>query len=103
MTKKQDKAVEAVLTKIYDLIVDPTVKEEERKLLVNAKNSLEKKQYVPRVMNDLEVGLRPMAIRSQLSKPTGKFYLEILGQGKMEEWLGYGLAATPLMFGSIIN
>lgn len=97
--KQTKKEVEAkILEKIYDLILDSAVTEIERTSLVTAKSQLEKQQYFPRVMNDLEANLRPLAIKGELSEPAHQFYKEIATIGKFEKELGRGLTSMSLPF-----
>ncbi|WP_165002726.1 MULTISPECIES: bacteriocin immunity protein [unclassified Enterococcus] len=90
---------EDMILKLYDLVLNPKIKEVERSRLIKAKTELEKDHYFPRVMNDLERQLRPMAIKGELSEPVSPFYLEIATIGKFEKELGKGLAATTITFG----
>ncbi|WP_122646842.1 bacteriocin immunity protein [Enterococcus mediterraneensis] len=100
MKKTSQKEIkETILSNLYDLVLDSTIKENERKILLEAKNNLEKNNYFPRVMNNLEKNLRPAAIRGELSKPVAKFYMDISTVGKFEKELGRGLASAPITFG----
>ncbi|MEY8446274.1 bacteriocin immunity protein [Enterococcus ratti] len=96
---KKTKEIETILSEIYDLILDTKIKEEERTILLTAKNSLEKKHYFPKVMQDLECQLRPLAIKGELTPTIAAFYMKISTLGKFEKELGRGLASMPITFG----
>lgn len=96
---KKKKIEEIVLVNLYELILDSTLKKEERNILIIGKNRIEKNEYFPKVMNDLEYELRPFAIRSELSDPVAKFYMDISDKGKFEKELGRGIASTAITFG----
>lgn len=95
------KSSEAILSDLYDLVLDPNISSDERILLLEAKNKIEKGNYFPRIMRDLERSLRPKALQSKLSKPVQKLYMTISTIGKFEEELGKGLAATSITFGGL--
>ncbi len=61
MSKSEE--IENMVLKLYDLVLNPEIKEKERILLIDAKTGLEKGQYYPKVINNLERSLRPLAIR----------------------------------------
>ena len=71
MSKSEE--IENMVLKLYDLVLNPEIKEKERILLIDAKTGLEKGQYYPKVINNLERSLRPLAIRGELSKPVSPF------------------------------
>ncbi|WP_248791252.1 bacteriocin immunity protein, partial [Escherichia coli] len=62
MTKREKESNE-ILSQIYNLVLNPDINTYERTPLLNAKNRLEKNEYFPRVMRDLEFDLRPYAIK----------------------------------------
>lgn len=99
MKNNKKTAQETILLDLYDLVLDPSIKETERKILLESKNHLERNEYFPRAVNDLEGNLRPLAIRGELSESVAKFYMAISTVGKFEKELGRGLAAAPIMFG----
>ena len=99
MTKREKESNE-ILSQIYNLVLNPDINTYERTPLLNAKNRLEKNEYFPRVMKDLEFDLRPYAIKSKLSSSVAKFYMSASTAGNRE--LGRGLAATSITFGSIL-
>ena len=72
MTKREKESNE-ILSQIYNLVLNPDINTYERTPLLNAKNRLEKNEYFPRVMKDLEFDLRPYAIKSKLSSSVAKF------------------------------
>lgn len=96
---KKTEEINQIIVELYDLILNKEVKERERVSLIEAKNKLEKQEYFPRVMKDLEYQLRPLAIKSQLTPPVAAFYLKISTIGRFEQELGRGLASTPIVFG----
>lgn len=60
-----------------NLALKDNINDEERAILTDAKQRLEKKKYALRVRRDIESGLRPMAISGKLTKNVGKIYLII--------------------------
>lgn len=90
---------EKMVLRLYDLVLDEATTAVEREILVSAKNKLEEDGYYPRVINDLEIALRPQAIRSELSEKVKGLYMDISTIGKFEKELGRGLASTPITFG----
>ena len=101
MTKREKESNE-ILSQIYNLVLNPDINTYKRTPLLNAKNRLEKNEYFPRVMKDLEFDLRPYAIKSKLSSSVAKFYMSASTAGKFDRELGRGLAATSITFGSIL-
>ncbi|HGF7436486.1 TPA: bacteriocin immunity protein [Enterococcus faecium] len=99
MSKSEE--IENMVLKLYDLVLNPEINEKERILLIEAKIGLEKGQYYPKVMNNLERSLRPLAIKGELSKPVSPFYMEISTIGKFEKELGRGMASAPITFGHL--
>lgn len=97
------KSSEAILSDLYDLVLDPNVSSDERTYLLAAKNKIEKGDYFPRIMSDLERSLRPKALQSKLSKPVQNLYMTISTIGKFETELGKGLAATSVTFGGLLR
>lgn len=74
MSKSEE--IENMVLKLYDLVLNPEIKEKER-------------------------SLRPLAIRGELSKPVSPFYMEISTIGKFEKELGRGMASAPITFGHL--
>lgn len=65
------------LNAIYDLILDPEIKDKERDILIKAKEDLEKIGYLPRTVKRLMNALRLDAISRNLSQPVSKFYAKL--------------------------
>lgn len=99
---KRTKECDEVLTQLYDLVLNPNINDYEREALLIAKREIEKNVYFPKVMENLEIALRPFAIQSKLSKPVREFYMKTSTKGRFDRELGKGLAATPITFGSIL-
>ncbi|MFS1229199.1 bacteriocin immunity protein [Enterococcus lactis] len=81
-----------LLNQITDLILDKNITQTEREILIGSKVSLEKKQYLPKIIADLKSELTPLAIKNSLSKPLSPFYLQLTSQKFADKYqgLGYG-------------
>ncbi|MBY5035551.1 bacteriocin immunity protein [Streptococcus gallolyticus] len=66
------------LNLLYDLILQEEVSQEERDLLVEAKNKIEAGDEALPVFNLLLGQLRPLAIGRRMSKPVSDFYLKAM-------------------------
>lgn len=67
----------AFLNSIYDLILNPNIKDEERVILIKAKENLEKERYFPRTLKYLTSAFRIGAISRNLSKSVSEFYSKL--------------------------
>ncbi|MFQ9656625.1 MAG: bacteriocin immunity protein [Enterococcus sp.] len=68
-----------VLTDI-DTLLAPDMSDNEREILLHAKEQLAKNDYLPKIIGGLADRLSPLAMQSQLTKPVGEFYLKISGR-----------------------
>lgn len=78
--KKKIKQEEKLLNDINILLKDSTVSEKEYQILEVAKEQIEHKKYFARVLADLEGNLRPLAIKSELTKNVAKLYSSIINE-----------------------
>ena len=83
MVKKASEA--EILEELYDLILSKTLNSKEREVLVKSKN------YTPKVINDLQHSLAPLARKQELSSEVVRFYLQLSQQfierGQRGSWL----------------
>jgi hypothetical protein len=94
---------EAILEKVYDLILDEQIQDDERDVFITFKNDVGKGKDFERQLMILAEGLRQIAIerltvQSKLSPHVGKFYMEISVTGLLKKNLGTGLAAMGITF-----
>lgn len=68
---------------------------EEREALLEAKQQLEEKVYLGKVMRDLRIALEPVAIKSQLSPQGKQIFWNITAGGY--QLTGVGLASQAAM------
>ncbi|MGM9902898.1 peptide-methionine (S)-S-oxide reductase [Enterococcus sp. 10A9_DIV0425] len=80
---------EEEVTAIYNLILNPNTRDWERQQLIEAKESLATTLSVPDVFEKLEVALRPLAIRNNLTPDVMDFYLRMVGDPIGEEYYDY--------------
>ncbi len=76
--KKRIRQEKLFLNDVNEALADKSITLKERKLLVEAKKRVQQGKYMPRVLTNLEVGLRPMALRSELSRSVSKVYQNII-------------------------
>lgn len=69
-----------LLNRIYNLILSRHIFNWEREQLMNAKNQLENNVSQTKIIDDLEIKFRPLAIRQTLSPKVQTFYDEITGK-----------------------
>lgn len=65
---------EEMLNKLYDFVLDPDIKERERKIGLMAKADMEKGRYNVAVLHQTLVSLQRESMRFGLSRDAGKFY-----------------------------
>lgn len=81
---------EEILSRLYNLILNPDTKGFERKLLLPYKAKLEEKGNFLGVLTQLEKELWPYAIKEELSSKVAQFYVDI-SLYKNGKGLGRGL------------
>lgn len=59
-------------------LLEDKISVKERAFLTEAKKRLEKKEYFPQIIGNLERELTPMAMHHELTESVGKFYLKII-------------------------
>ncbi|MDI6552087.1 bacteriocin immunity protein [Leuconostoc suionicum] len=79
-----------LLDQITDLILDKNINQVEREALIVAKMSLEKKQYLPKIIANLKADLTPLAMKNSLSKALSPFYLQLTSQKFADKYQGFG-------------
>lgn len=92
---------EQLLTFIYNLILDPSLTEAERKLLVDFKNRLKPKSDLEDELRNLADDMRRLAVKNlghtSLSPKMQTIYKLISQSGLLKENLARGLAAVGPM------
>ncbi len=99
MSKKEKRIEEenALLAKVYDLILNTETADDERSMLVEFKNSVESGKDFKKNIMKLAEDLRLLALnkhnhKETLTKEVGKFYMDISTIGFFEKNLGYGIS-----------
>lgn len=106
MSKKEKRleAENALLARVYDLILNVETPDDERSMLIEFKNAVEEgKDFEKQVMR-LAESLRQLSLKKfnnkeTLSKEVGKLYMDISTTGFLEENLGRGLAVLGTILG----
>ena len=96
-----NKKTEEILNKVYNLILDPEIRQNERDILLHYKTRLENTKNEQRVVMELAEALRQQAvsgIHSQklLSPKTATFYKEIEAYGQLSKNLAQGLISLGI-------
>ena len=91
-----NKKTEEILNKVYNLILDPEIRQNERDILLHYKTRLENTKNEQRVVMELAEALRQQAvsgIHSQklLSPKVATFYKEIASYGELSKNIAQGL------------
>ena len=91
-----DKRTEEILNKVYNLILDRDIHENERDILLRYKTQLENTKNKQRVIMELAEDLRQQAVsgihsHGSLSPKIAKFYKEIATYGQLSKSLAQGL------------
>lgn len=72
-------------------ILGETITVCEQDILKKTKVQLEKNEYFPKIIKDLEIELTHLAIQKKLSKNVGELYLKITSSRFKNKGFGYGL------------
>lgn len=104
MSKKEKRIEEknALLSRVYDLILNTETCDDERSKLIEFKNSVESgKDFEEQIMN-LAEDLRQLAVRKLKNKETlssevGKFYMDISTAGLLKKNFAIGLTAISFL------
>ncbi len=104
MSKKEKRIAEenALLSRVYDLILNTQTLDDERSKLIEFKNAVESgKDFEQQLMN-LAEALRQLAVRKLKDKETltpevGKLYMDISATGLLKKNLGIGLTAISFL------
>lgn len=70
---------EEEITTLYNLILNPNTRDWERQQLMTAKEELATSVSLKEVLEKLEVSLRPLALRQNLTPDVMDFYLQMVG------------------------
>lgn len=73
------RTTEELLRDIYNLILNPSTREWERYLLMNTKDALENRGNQKEQLAKLEMELRPLATRNNLTPDVSDFYQRLIG------------------------
>ena len=106
-----------MLNRIYDLILEPTVSDKEREILVKAKEVLNREEDVRRILEKLQANFQLLDNKNQLSVYGKDFYDSIplsqdenkfsqknigISEGKIASFIGAALF-TFIMFNSLVR
>lgn len=104
MSKKERRIEEqnALLSRVYNLILNTQTLDDERSKLIEFKNAVENgKDFEKQIMN-LAESLRQLAVlklknKETLSLEVGKFYMDISTTGLLKKNFGIGLTAISFL------
>lgn len=96
-----NKKTEEILNKVYNLILDPEIRQNERDILLHYKTRLENTKNEQRVVMELAEALRQQSVSSihshkSLSPKTATFYKEIAAYGQLSKNLAQGLISLGI-------
>lgn len=102
---KKKKTIEienALLLKIYDLILNPETCDDERSKLVKFKNAVENGKDFEQQLMYLAEDLRQLAVykfkdKKTLTPEVGKLYMDISSTGFLRKELGRGMVAISFL------
>ena len=91
-----NKKTEEILNKVYNLILDPEIRQNERDILLHYKTRLENTKNEQRVVMELAEALRQQAVsgihsHKLMSPKVATFYKEIATYGELSKNLAQGL------------
>ena len=91
-----NKKTEEILNKVYNLILDPEIRQNERDILLHYKTRLENTKNEQRVVMELAEALRQQAVsginsHKSMSPKVATFYKEIATYGQLSKNLAQGL------------
>ena len=91
-----NKKTEEILNKVYNLILDPEIRQNERDILLHYKTRLENTKNEQRVVMELSEALRQQAVsgihsQKSLNPKVATFYKEIATYGELSKNLAQGL------------
>ncbi|MFT8362054.1 MAG: bacteriocin immunity protein [Sporolactobacillus sp.] len=94
---------EAILARVYDLILDEEIQEDERSVFIAFKNDVGAGKDFERYLMYLAESLRQIAVsrlkdQTKLSPQVGEFYLEISDTGLRSRNLANGIASSAITF-----
>lgn len=86
-----------IMMDIQTLLNEP-ISDTERHILTNIKKRLDKKEYFPKIIADLESQLTPLAISQKLSTPLSPLYLKITSHRFKDKKFGGGWITVTNVF-----
>lgn len=92
----------ALLSRVYDLILNTQTIDDERSKLVEFKSAVENGKDFEKQLMNLAEDLRQLAVykfknKETLSPKVGKFYIDISTTGLLKKNLGIGLTAISFL------
>ncbi|WP_195972675.1 bacteriocin immunity protein [Clostridium thermobutyricum] len=104
MRKKEKRilAEKALLSRVYDLIIDKQTFDDERDKLIEFKNAVENGKDFEREVMYLAEDLRKLSLlkfknKKNLSPEVGKFYMDISSTGFLKKQFGTGMVAISFL------
>ena len=96
-----NKKTEEILNKVYNLILDPEIRQNERDILLHYKTRLENTKNEQRVVMELAEALRQQAVsginsHKSMSPKVATFYKEIATYGQLSKNLAQGLISLGI-------
>ena len=96
-----NKKTEEILNKVYNLILDPEIRQNERDILLHYKTRLENTKNEQRVVMGLAEALRQQAVNGihshkSMSPKVATFYKEIATYGQLSKNLAQGLISLGI-------
>ena len=96
-----NKKTEEILNKVYNLILDPEIRQNERDILLHYKTRLENTKNEQRVIMGLAEALRQQAVNGihshkSMSPKVATFYKEIATYGQLSKNLAQGLISLGI-------
>ena len=96
-----NKKTEESLNKVYNLILDPEIRQNERDILLHYKTRLENTKNEQRVVMELAEALRQQAVsgihsHKSMSPKVATFYKEIATYGQLSKNIAQGLISLGI-------
>ena len=104
MNKKEKRmaAQDALLSRVYDLILNKETLDDERSKLIEFKDEVESEKDFEQQLMKLAESLRQLAVRKlndkeTLSQKVGKFYMDISTTGLLKKNFGTGMTVISFL------
>lgn len=89
----KNKQAQEMRSEIESLLANAQITSQERGYLVTAQQQLQKGEYFPKIINQLETSFTPLAVKQQLSMDLHDFYQKLVrshnkegGRGLISVW-----------------